>query len=407
MHLARRKRPSSTTGWGAQIGSGVKGSHVPVVDGFPVMKLGPSHTFTPPTAPVPASAVVESSEGPAVELGSVCESQISPIMLASSTASTILPVVPAPPSAVVVSSGSTAVAPGHAAVSQTAPMMLATTMASTQPVAPVPAPAIVVSSGSTAAVPGSAAVTQTSPGRNRQQFLMAMSPQHMTCDLSAAVVGMGVKHNLTAIVVAIYPAQHGPPARRHILLCDKFGNTGLTVWHGDVEKFQKVVLGNVVSITRASVSVYQGKKNLVLSKDSSVVVGRPLGSSAVADWWSQLAQSAPLPLAAAVVAMDNAIINVFGIIGLISHEDKEVHGVVRRVTTVHLASPTAKLQLRGWDLEQETLLQLHSRLDSVVKVCRIRMTSFAEAKIGEILDSPEGTVLSPHSDPELEAFWAE
>jgi hypothetical protein len=402
----RRKRASSSTGWGTHTGAGVKGSHVPVVDGCPVMMEGTSHTLTPPAAPVPATAVVESIEGPAVVLGSDSVSETSPMMLASSTTST-MPDMPVPASAIVVSSGSTAVVPGHVAVTQSSPMMLPTTTASSPPVAPVPASAPVVSSGSPAAVPVSAAVTQNSPGRNRQQFLMAMAPQHMTCDLSAAVVGMGVKHNLSAIVVAIYPAQNGPPARRHILLCDKFGSTGLTVWHGDVQKFPKVVLGNVVVITRASVSVYQGKKSLVLSKDSSVVVGHRMGSSAVADWWSELVLTAPLPLAAAVVAMDNAIINVFGIIGLISHEDKEVHGVVRRVTTVHMASPTAKLQLRGWDLEPDTLLQLHNRLDSVVKVCRIRMTSFADAKIGEILDSPEGTVVSPHSDRELEAFWAE
>jgi hypothetical protein len=403
---ARRKRPSSSTGWGAQLGSGVKGAHVPADDGYPVMSLGTTPASTQAGVQVPAYAVVESSGSPAAEPAHDAEAQRSPMMLVTAAASSA-PDVTVPASAVVVSSEVPAVVPGSVAVVQQSPVMLVTTLAPHPPDVQVPASAVVVSAGHPATAPVLGAVSQSSPGRNRQQFLMAMAPQLMTCDLSSAVVGMGVKHNLTAIVVAIYPAQTGPPARRHVLLCDKFGSTGLTVWHGDVQKFSKVVLGTVVTITRASVSVYQGKKNLVLSKDSSVVVGRPMGTSPVADWWSQLAQAAPLPLTAAAVAMDNAMINVFGIIGLISHEDKEVHGVVRRVTTVHLASPTAKLQLRGWDLEPDTLLQWHNRLDSVVKVCRIRMTSFAEAKIGEILDSPEGTVVSSHSDPELTAFWAE
>jgi hypothetical protein len=74
--------------------------------------------------------------------------------------------------------------------------------------------------------PGGAAALPPSPGRNRQMFLAQMTPQHMTCDLSSAVVGLGVKHNLQAIVVACYPVQKGPPTRRHVTLRDQHGATG-------------------------------------------------------------------------------------------------------------------------------------------------------------------------------------
>lgn len=74
--------------------------------------------------------------------------------------------------------------------------------------------------------PGGAPAMPASPGRNRQLFLAQMTPQHMTCDLSTAVVGLGVKHNLQAILVACYPLQKGPPARRHVTLCDQHGATG-------------------------------------------------------------------------------------------------------------------------------------------------------------------------------------
>ena len=74
--------------------------------------------------------------------------------------------------------------------------------------------------------PGVAPAMPASPGRNRQLFLAQMTPQHMTCDLSTAVVGLGVKHNLQAILVACYPLQKGPPARRHVTLCDQHGATG-------------------------------------------------------------------------------------------------------------------------------------------------------------------------------------
>ena len=74
--------------------------------------------------------------------------------------------------------------------------------------------------------PAAVAALVASPGRNRQMFLAQMTPQHMTCDLSSAVVGLGVKHNLQAILVACYPAQKGPPARRHVTLRDQCGATG-------------------------------------------------------------------------------------------------------------------------------------------------------------------------------------
>jgi hypothetical protein len=79
--------------------------------------------------------------------------------------------------------------------------------------------------------PGGAAALPPTPGRNRQMFLAQMTPQHMTCDLTSAVVGLGVKHNLQAIVVACYPVQKGPPARRHVTLRDQHGATGNLYHH--------------------------------------------------------------------------------------------------------------------------------------------------------------------------------
>jgi hypothetical protein len=78
-----------------------------------------------------------------------------------------------------------------------------------------------------AAAIGPLGAVPVSPGRNRQLFLAQMTPQHMTCDLTSAVVGLGVKHNLQAIVVACYPIQKGPPSRRHVTLRDQHGATGL------------------------------------------------------------------------------------------------------------------------------------------------------------------------------------
>jgi len=256
------------------------------------------------------------------------------------------------------------------------------------------------------AVAPAAPLAPVSPGRNRQLFLASVTPQHMTCDLRAAVVGLGIRHNLEAIVIAIFPTQKGPPARKHIFIMDSCGSTGVTVWNGDVQKFPKDVLGGVISITRASVSAFQGKKSLVLSKESVVSVATD-GKGPLAEWWQSLALQPPLPLPAALIAADNSIVNVFGVVAFISSETKEINGQERNVTSVHLASQTARFQLRGWDLDAGTLNTFEKLRDQVVAVRRCRVTCFADNKIGEILDSPLGSAVIPYRDESLERFWAE
>jgi hypothetical protein len=106
----------------------------------------------------------------------------------------------------------------------------------------------------------------------------------LTSTSGSVMPGIGVKLNLVAIVIATFPVQLSPPSRRHIMLCDAHGVTGLTVWHGDVHKFPREVLGGVVTIHRASVSVYQGKKSLVLNKDSTIEVDTVTTQCATAVW---------------------------------------------------------------------------------------------------------------------------
>jgi hypothetical protein len=104
---------------------------------------------------------------------------------------------------------------------------------------------------------------------------------------------------------------------------------------------------------------------------------------------------------------DNSIINVFGVVALLSSETKEVNGQVRVVSSVHMASQTVRFQLRGWDLDTATLQRIEALRDTVVQVRRIRVTSFAENKIGEILDSARGTSFASFTDDALARFWSE
>jgi hypothetical protein len=178
------------------------------------------------------------------------------------------------------------------------------------------------------------------------------------------------------------------------------------VWNTDVNKISKNDLGSVITITRASVSLYQSKKSLVLSKDSTVSIGSA-APTPVDKWWALLASQPPLPLPAALVASDNSIINIFGILAYTVSEEKEMNGELRRVYSIHMVSHTAKFQLRGWDLEPSTVDFIEHLKDQVVKVSRIRISSYAEVKVGEILEGPKGTIFEPYTDTELRTFWSE
>ena len=174
----------------------------------------------------------------------------------------------------------------------------------------------------------------------------------------------------------------------------------------DVNKISKNDLGSVITITRASVSLYQSKKSLVLSKDSTVSIGSA-APTPVDKWWALLASQPPLPLPAALVASDNSIINIFGILAYTVSEEKVMNGELRRVYSIHMVSHTAKFQLRGWDLEPSTVDFIEHLKDQVVKVSRIRISSYAEVKVGEILEGPKGTIFEPYTDTELRTFWSE
>ncbi len=152
--------------------------------------------------------------------------------------------------------------------------------------------------------------------------------------------------------------------------------------------------------------MYQGKKSLVMGKDSTLTIGCS-APTPVDLWWAHLATQQPLPLPAAQIAADNIIINIFGILAYSVSEEKEVNGELRRVLSVHLVSPTAKFQLRGWDLEPGTVELIDHLKDQVVKVSRIRISSYAEVKVGEILEGSNGSLFEPYTDTALKTFWAE
>ena len=76
-----------------------------------------------------------------------------------------------------------------------------------------------------------------SPNKNRERFLANCQPLRVCCNLSTVgLTAAGVRFSFQAIVFVVYPASFNPD-RRHVLLIDEFGCTGMTVWGAHVPLF--------------------------------------------------------------------------------------------------------------------------------------------------------------------------
>ena len=58
-------------------------------------------------------------------------------------------------------------------------------------------------------------------------------------------------------------------------------------------------------------------------------------------------------------------------------------------------------------MEPSTVESINNLKDKVVKVVRIRINSYAETKVGEILEGPVGTIFEAYQDADLRRFLDE
>jgi hypothetical protein len=202
-----------------------------------------------------------------------------------------------------------------------------------------------------------------SPGLNRAKFFSAHASAGTVCNLDLSRASLGSKVHLTGILTAVYPASKNPD-RRYILLSDVTGTVGLTVWNANVDPMNKLTI-----------------------------------------WWRDLALMRPVPLGEVQMLSDNAIVCVSGILGFVTAESKNVGNEIKTLTTLHMVDKTGSLTVRSWNhvpsivdfsVEKPLLLQ------------RIRITSFAGQKLGELLDGTGTIVVSEFEGAaELAQFWVD
>ena len=268
------------------------------------------------------------------------------------------------------------------------------------PIAPVDADDLVNIAVETSK-PGAA--VPSSPASNRDRFRQGFLPTRTCCNLDLCRSPAGTKFTLSAICIAVFPAQVAPD-RRYLQLADVTGTVGVTVWNSNVAKFSSTSVGQVVTLNKATITNHQGKKSLTLARDSSVEIGADTQHS-VFTWWQELLLLSPLTCGGVHDMSDNTMINVSGIVGHVSCETKVVNSVEKTLTSIHLVDSTGRLDIRSWNHGPDCFLPY---VDRPIIIKRVRVTSFAGTKLAEFLDGSGSTIeTSFPGATALLKFWAQ
>lgn len=154
---------------------------------------------------------------------------------------------------------------------------------------------------------------------------------------------------LSGIIIAMYSPQPGPPARMYMLIADKDGVAGVTVWGDTVQQLMDSsdVVGQAVSIPGCSLSSYNGKRSLNVPRNHTILF--PTISPHL-DWWASKLQDEPLTSQQALVLPDNSITCLFAVCAGIRREEKTqcMNNIIMHVylQNITLAQPMA--QSKQW-----------------------------------------------------------
>lgn len=247
-------------------------------------------------------------------------------------------------------------------------------------------------------------VNPPSPGNNRDRFRAALMPSQITCDLSAVVVDPGHRFTFQGIVLVVYPSSANP-LRRHVLVGDGRGVVGITVWNAHVNSFSSDTVGQLLVVSKVTVVIHNGTRGITLNKESCVSFNTLVDHFAVS-WW----QAIPIQSAVSAIIFcdqkDNTVVNVAGIIGSVSVEQKTVRCDARDLVTIKLVDRTGIITLRTWNHSSDSFLPL---VDTPVMFQRVRVTSFSSQKSGELFDG-SGTIVIKEKfagAEDLKKFWSE
>jgi hypothetical protein len=243
-----------------------------------------------------------------------------------------------------------------------------------------------------------------SPASNRERFRASQMPCQVTCDLSTIAIEPGLRFTFQGIVLVVFPASTNP-ARRHVLVGDGRGVVGITVWNAHVNSFSSESIGQLLVVTKVSVVLHNGSRGITLNKESSVQFNSLVDHFATV-WWLSIPRHQAVSAILFNEQKDNAVVNVAGIVGSVSAEQKTVRSDARDLVTIKIVDRTGIITLRTWNHHSDMFISL---VDAPVMFRRVRVTSFAGQKSGELFDG-SGTIIEKDSftgADDLKKFWSE
>ncbi len=240
---------------------------------------------------------------------------------------------------------------------------------------------------------------------NRARFLQGMQPTKVSCDLTSAPTNPGMRFSFEAIILVVYPAKTTPPERRYVELIDQYGITGITIWNSYVHAVKPPSVGCVIKFTRLSLTVHNGTKSLTMAKDSTMQVEEPNYAGQLTKWWSGLLSEPAITCAKFHDMTAGSMVNVAGILGFISQEEKIVNGERKLLLILYITDRTGKLELRSWNHTDVEFLQHRER---PVMFNRVKVSLYAGTRTADLLTGTNGTHITTRFDSrDLEAYWQE
>lgn len=119
----------------------------------------------------------------------------------------------------------------------------------------------------------------------------------------------------------MYTPQDGPPARMYMLVADKDGVAGVTVWGDTVLQLMSTpnVIGRSISIPNCSLSFYNNKKSLNVPRNHVIHFTE---TSPHAEWWAGKLTNESITTLAIKSMPDHAVVNIHAVCAGIRREEK-------------------------------------------------------------------------------------
>jgi len=142
-----------------------------------------------------------------------------------------------------------------------------------------------------------------------------------------------------------------------------------------------------------------------MSKESSVHVESHCHDGPEVAWWQGLLAKRPLTALEFQEAEEDSIVNVTGILGLITVEEKTVRNDCKSLLVMRMTDRTGQFEIRSWNHSDAEFLQFREK---PLMIQRVRVTIYAGQRVGELLDGINGSIVTTDfNKTELIKYWSE